>query len=109
LIVAASVAVYIVDVARAEVGTRVALRVDESYETDAGTSVPSGFFSVKLEAVIVLASIPREKVAFTVAAVLTPVFPSSGDLLVTVGGVPGGGAVAGMSSSAVSSGSSAPP
>ena len=41
--------------------------------------------SVKLDVVIVVGSIAREKVAFTTAPVATPVAPDAGDVDVTVG------------------------
>jgi len=94
LIVAARFAVYVVEGDSGEVGLSVARNSAGSYDTVAGTVAPPGARSVKLEPVIVVASMPRENVAVTVLAVLTPVLPSPGERSVTVGG-PGGPAVVG--------------
>src|SRR2546429_8259402 len=75
LMVAARFAVYVVDVESCAVGVSVAFRVPESKVTFAGTGFPAGFFSVKLDLVIVLASIARENVAVTAVDVLAPVLP----------------------------------
>ena len=44
--VLSSLAVYVVELASAELGVRVAVLEGPFYETVAGTVVPSGFFSV---------------------------------------------------------------
>src|SRR5437588_552594 len=107
LIVVARFAVYVVEFASAAVGVSVATNDVPLYDTEAGTVEPSGALSVKLELVIVVASIPRENVAVTVVPVETPVAASAGDFDVTVGGPGGaGGAVAGTTSIAAISGSS---
>src|SRR5689334_1391398 len=108
LIVAARFAVYVVEGDKGEFGASVARSNAGSYDTVAATEEPPGALSVKLEPVMVLASMPREKVAVTALDVLTPVLPAPGDRSVTVGG-PGGPAVVGTTSIAVSSGSSAEP
>ena len=68
------------------------------------TAVPPLVFSVKLELVIVVGSIAREKVACGVTVCATPVAPFDGSVAVTVGG-----AETGITSIAVTSGSSAAP
>ena len=62
---------------------------------------------MKLELVIVVASIARENVAVGATEVATPVEPSAGVRDVTVGA--GGGPVDGTTSIAATSGSSAEP
>jgi hypothetical protein len=78
--------VYVVPAASAAPGVSVATFVVESYDTLAATgeAAPCAV-SVKLDAVIVVASIDCENVAVTVALVATPVAPSAGDVDVTLG------------------------
>ena len=106
-IVVASAAVYVVESASAEVGVRVAVSVAESYATDAGTVVPSSFLSVKLDEVIVEASIAFEKPAVTVVDGAALVVEFAGVCETTVGGPVG--ALDGVISIAVICGSSAEP
>jgi hypothetical protein len=70
----------------ADDGVNVAVLLVESYETVAATA-PDGPVSVKLDDVIVVESIAREKVALTAVPVETPVAFVAGEVDVTVGGV----------------------
>ena len=62
---AASVAVYVEVVARPALGVNVAVSVESSYETVAGTAEPLAFFRVNDDGVIDAGSIERENVAWT--------------------------------------------
>lgn len=72
------VAVYVVPKSSAALGATVAVAVVLSYETAAGTRLPSGRCSVKLEVVIVDGSIAREKRACGWICRETPVSPAAG-------------------------------
>jgi hypothetical protein len=68
----------------AALGVSVAFWLAPSYETVAATA-PPGPVSVKLDAVIVVASIGAENVAVGAVETSTPVAPPAGVVAVTVG------------------------
>src|SRR5439155_24614229 len=86
LIEAARLAVYDVEKRSGTFGVSVAVFVAALYETVAATGVAPFAATVKLELVIVVASMAREKVAVTVDVATTPVAPAAGVVEVTVGG-----------------------
>jgi hypothetical protein len=109
--VTSTCAVYVVRFVSGEVGVSVATSLTGLYATVAGTIVPPGVRSVKLELVTVAAFIGIEKLAVTVVASPMPVAFAAGTRPLTVGVVgAGGGCTAdGVISIAVISGSSAGP
>jgi len=85
LTVVSSFAVYVVLPTRLAEGVSVAVFEGESYVTVAATADPPDGVSVKLELVIVVGSIAREKVAVGAIVSATPVAPLAGVFAVTVG------------------------
>src|SRR5262249_2063999 len=87
-----SSAVYAVVAASGDVGVRVAVFVESSYDTVVGTGEPPAGVSVKVAGVRLLPSIERLNVAVTLPFTAAPVAPCAGDTAV-------GSAAAGVPSS----------
>jgi hypothetical protein len=80
-----TLAAYVTPPTSGEDGVRVAVSVESSYDTDAGTNVPSAAKSWKVDVVIEAGAIERENDALIVADRSMNVAPSAGVIDVTCG------------------------